>query len=312
MKAAAIQMQAGLAEIESNLEKAANLMEAAFKKGCQIVILPEFFPSAAAFHPRMLQAALPFQGPALALLRDTARRFNGYAGGSFITSRTGHNYNTFVLAFPNGGYATHDKDLPTMWESCYYRGGSDEGILDSPLGPVGAVLCWEMTRTQTARRLRGRVDLLVGGSCWWTLPGGVPLPGGRKARRRNFKIMSEMPSLMARLLGVPFIHAAHAGDFVCQTPWLPGVPYRSYFLGETRIIDATGKVLARLAREDGEGMAIARVEPGRVNPAAKIPPGYWIPRFPLLLRAAWGYQNMHGKRFYRQARRSGRLLINRD
>ncbi|HOB29161.1 MAG TPA: carbon-nitrogen hydrolase family protein [Bacillota bacterium] len=312
MKVAAIQMQARLAEVDSNLEKAANLMETAFKKGCKIVILPEFFPSAAAFHPRMLRVALPFHGPALALLKDAARRFNGYAGGSFITSRDGHNYNTFVLTFPDGSYATHDKDLPTMWENCYYRGGSDEGILDTPFGPVGALLCWEMTRTQTAKRLRGRVDLLVGGSCWWTLPEGVPLPGGRGARQRNFEIMSELPSLMARLLGVPFIHAAHAGDFVSQTPWVPGVPYKSHYLGETQVVDATGKVLTRLSRDKGDGLAIAEIEPGRVNPTAEIPPGYWIPRFPLLLRAAWSYQNRHGKRFYRQARRSGKLLINRD
>jgi len=45
-------------------------------------------------------------------------------GGSFIASRSGEHYNTFVLAMPDGSTAFHDKDQPTMWENCYYLGGS--------------------------------------------------------------------------------------------------------------------------------------------------------------------------------------------
>jgi len=100
-----------------------------------------------------------------------------------------------------------------------------------------------------------------------------PCPAAGERDKRNFEIMSELPSLMARLLGVPFIHAAHAGDFVSQTPWVPGVPYKSHYLGETQVVDATGKVLTRLSRDKGDGLAIAEIEPGRVNPTAEIPPG---------------------------------------
>ena len=37
------------------------------------------------------------------------------------------------------------------------------------------------------------------------------------------------------------------------TPYL-GLSYNSHYLGETQIVDATGKILARLKREDGEGI----------------------------------------------------------
>ncbi|MBC7247403.1 MAG: carbon-nitrogen hydrolase family protein [Actinobacteria bacterium] len=310
MKVAAVQMKARLADVEHNLERAAALVDEAFARGCEMVILPEFFTSGVAFHPDMLRAALPFEGPALEMLRGAARRHGGYVGGSFIASRGGDNYNAFVLAFPDGGYAVHEKDQPTMWENCYYLGGKDDGILETPLGPVGVALCWELVRTRTVRRLRDRVDLLVGGSCWWTVPDrAIPLPGKKSAHRRNLEIMRETPVRMARMLGVPVVHAAHAGDFVARMPLLPGLPYRSFYLGETMVVDATGEVLAGLSREEGEGIAVAEVQPGRLAPVEDPPDGFWIPRLPWLIRLAWSYQNLHGVWYYRRCRRSGRLRI---
>ena len=43
-----------------------------------------------------------------------------------------------------------------MWENCYRVGGSDDGMIDAEGVPVGAAVCWELMRTQTVRRLRGR------------------------------------------------------------------------------------------------------------------------------------------------------------
>ncbi|RJP32025.1 MAG: carbon-nitrogen hydrolase family protein [Actinobacteria bacterium] len=301
MKVAAVQMLARLADVDYNLKRAEELLDEAFGRGCEMVILPEFFTSAVAFHPDMLEAAVPFNGPVLEMMRGAARRHRGYVGGSFIASRGGENYNTFVLAFPDGDYATHDKDQPTMWENCYYRGGKDDGILETPMGPVGVALCWEFVRSRTVRRLRGKVDLLVGGSCWWTVPDkAIPIPGKKHAHERNLEIMRETPVRMARMLGVPVVHAAHAQDFACRMPLLPGLPYRSYYLGETMIVDAAGEVLARLSREEGEGIAVADVQPGRVTPCEDPPDGFWIPELPWLIRMVWGYQNPHGRWYYRR------------
>jgi predicted amidohydrolase len=301
MKVAAIQMEARLADVDYNLERAAALLEQAFSRGCEMVIVPEFFTSAVAFHQDMKGVAMPLDGPAVELMSDAAKKHGGYVGGSFICSRGADNFNTFVLVSPDGDYQIHDKDQPTMWENCWYVGGSDDGILKTPLGDVGVALCWENVRTRTVRRLRGKVDLLVGGSCWWSLPDrAIPLPGKRSAGRRNLSIMVSTPARMARLLGAPFIHAAHAGDFKAGMPLVPGLPYRSHFLGETQIVDSDGSVLARLTHEDGEAIAVAEVAPGRVEPADKPPDGFWIPDLPLLIRFAWQYQNLHGRMYYRR------------
>lgn len=310
MKASAIQMAADLGDVPANLDRADRLVEEAASKGAQIIILPEFFTSAAAFHPSMLRAALPIRGKATEFLVDKAKRHQVYVGGSYIASRNKDLFNTFVLAMPDGSTAYHDKDQPTMWENCYYLGGHDDGILPTPMGPIGAVLCWEHIRNRTVRRLLGRVDLVVGGSCWWTVPRTWP-PGWfwDWHHRRNMKLMASTPSTLARLLGVPLVHAAHAGTFKASMPWMPLVPYESFYLGETQIVDASGVILKRMTREEGEGVIVSEITLGRRAPNLTLMTTFWIPRLPLLFRLVWTYQNLHGSRYYRAARKRGTLVI---
>jgi predicted amidohydrolase len=306
MKVAAIQMCAEFGNVPANLRKAELLLEAALQKGAQLAVLPEFFTSAVGFHPDLLQAALPLEGPVLSLMKRAAQRYSAYVGGSFICRRGSDNYNTFVLVFPDGSYATHNKDIPTMWENCYYIGGSDDGILDTPMGKVGAALCWEYVRTQTARRLRGKVEMVIGGTCWWDLPRGSGLPVSLS--RRNRQILFETPQRFARLVGAPVVHASHAGKFKCNSPGLP-MEYKSVFLGETQIVDASGSVLARLSYEDGEGVITADITLGAVQPAEEIPARFWIPDLPWPIRFAWFYQNAHGRRYYRKMKSKGLLGV---
>ena len=295
-------MKAKIGEVEANLEKIDKLIDDAFEKGAELVIVPEFFTSGVAFHPAMKKAALPLQGRAMELLLSKSRRYNGVVGGSYIALKDdGETYNTFVLAFPDGNYYTHDKDLPTMWENCYYRGGNSDGVIKTPRGSVGVALCWELIRTQTAKRMLDKVDLLVGGSCWWTLPDrGIPLPFKQSMKEQNLSTMKDTPARMAKMLGVAVVHAAHAGEFACNVPWVPGLKYRSYYLGETQIVDGFGKVMARLPREAGEGVITAGITIARNNPSENIPRGFWIPQMHPLIKFFWHYQNLHGKLYYKK------------
>ena len=304
MRVAAIQMKADLANVDANLKKTKGLAEDAFKDGAECVILPEFFTSAAGFNKKMLKAALPLHGPAMDMLTSMAKTYNGMMGGSYIAWHGKDSYNTFVLAMPDGTTYFHNKDLPTMWENCYYVGGSDDGILKTPSLRVGVAMCWEFIRSQTARRLINRIDLVVGGSCWWTLP-KKRLPGFPKTLHdSNVKVMKETIPRFAKMLGVPIIHAAHAGEVDCGLPLLPGFPYQSYFLGETQIVDGAGNQLAHMGWEDGDGFIMADIDVGRKHPPSEnIPESFWIPDLPLQFRLIWAYQNWHGKRYYKKKTR---------
>ena len=298
IRVAAIQMRAKVGAVASNLAHAESLVREAFRRGAEWAILPEFFTSAGAFAPSMLSAWLPLEGPALEVLRKLAREHNSVVGGSFLAKSGQDCFNSFLLVFPNGQYYRHDKDLPTMWENSYYIGGSDDGVLATPAGPVGAALCWELIRSQTVRRLVGKVNFVVGGSCWWDLRHPVPpQEADYQALMRTF--LRQAPGNLARRLGVPVVHAAQAGDFEGLVPGNETVPYVSRFLGEAQIIDGHGNVLARLAYEDGEGIVTAVIAPGRIEgDLAPTPEGFWSVDLPPKTLQVWDHLNSLGRDYY--------------
>lgn len=301
LRVAAIQMVPKLGDVAANLLQAETLAGEALDRGAQWVILPEMFTSGAAFHPDMLKAIRPLDGEPARLLSRLAREGRAVVGGSFLASRDGRVFNTFLLAHPDGTVGRHDKDRPTYWEACYYEGGSDDGVLDSPLGPVGAVLCWEAIRSGTARRLAGKVRMVVGGSTWWTLPDDAPPDSPLRAD--NLKMLRESPPRLARMLGVPVVHASHAGPFQgFFSPSLPDVAYDSSYLGETMIVDARGNVLGRRSQADGAGVLLAEIEVREpVTPTEAIPGTYWIPpELPEPWQDSWHRWLKSGARYYQE------------
>jgi predicted amidohydrolase len=298
LRVAAVQMQAALGDVRTNLDRAERLVRDGFRRGATWVTLPEFFTSAVAFHPRLLEASRPLTGAPMQFLQRLAREHDGVVSGSFLARRGDHTYNTFVAAFPDGRTVLHDKDQPTMWENCYYVGGADDGVWTTSFGRVGVALCWEFIRTRTARRLRGRVDMVIGGTCWWDWPDHAP-PEQQPARERNKTILKETPGRFAQLLGVPVVHASHAGTFEGLVPPEGKKPYRSRYLGETQIVDGSGNVLARMSSDDGEGVIVADILPGEIDrePDA-IPEGFWIPDLPDVTLSAWEFLNRHGQDYY--------------
>src|SRR5688572_25650264 len=163
-------MQPSIGDVEANLDQAERLVDEAAAAGAELIALPEFFTTGMAFDERIADAALEPDGAATALLCDLAKRHGAFVGGSFICrDPDGHNRNAYFLAVPGGEIAgRHDKDLPTMWENSFYVGGSpdDDGVIEAGDFTAGAAVCWEFMRSQTARRLRGRVDIVIGGSAW--------------------------------------------------------------------------------------------------------------------------------------------------
>ncbi|TXT62523.1 MAG: Nitrilase/cyanide hydratase and apolipoprotein N-acyltransferase [Promethearchaeota archaeon] len=299
MKIAAVQLEAEFANVKKNLQKIRRLATQAFEEGAEWVILPEFFTSGMGYHPKMHSVIQAFLGEPLSLLMELAENYNGVIGGSFLAQRGSDIYNSFLLVFPDKSLYIHDKDQPTMWENCYYIGGSDEGILKTNEYNVGVALCWEFIRSRTPKRLLNNIDFLVGGSCWWTLP-EQKVPGfPDRLLERNREIMFKTPQKLAKMLGVHVIHAAHAGDFKCDMPLMPSINYKSYYLGETQIVDGAGKILDRLTREDGEGFIMKDVNPKRKwEPTEVIPKRFWIPKLPFQFRLIWFYQNLYGKYYY--------------
>jgi predicted amidohydrolase len=301
LRVAAIQMVPKLGDVAANLMQAEALVRQAIRRGAQWVILPEMFASGNAFHHGMLDAIRPINGEPARLLQQLAREGQAVIGGSFLASHEGRVFNTFLLTFPDGSMSRHDKDHPTYWEACYYEGGKDDGVLKSPIGPVGSVLCWEFIRAQTAKRLAGKVRFVVGGSAWWTLPNDAPPDSPLWAD--NLNMLKRSPPRLARMLGVPVVHASLAGPFQgFYSPELPDVSYDSAYLGETMIVDAQGRILARMAQSEGAGVAVAEIDlPNRGVPIDPIPQDFWVPpEMPAAWKESWLRWLTNGASYYRK------------
>ncbi len=291
-------MVAELGNTKKNLSQASFLVRQAIDLGAQLIVLPEFFTSAVAFNTCMLDCIQPLDGPAMRLLQELAREGQAMVGGSYLAQRGEHVYNTLVVSTPDGRTLMHDKDQPTMWENCYYTGGSDPGLLTTPLGRMGAALCWEFIRSRTARRLLDQVDMVIGGSCWWTGPEDAILRNP-EAHLQNIELLHDTPSRMARILGVPVVHASHAGQCHGFSPPDQSRPFKSHFLGETQIVDGHGKILQCMTYEDGEGVITADITPGAGQAAKEaIPDSFWIPDLPESSLRLWQELNRFGEGYY--------------
>jgi predicted amidohydrolase len=299
MRVAAVQLEVALADVSANLAACESLARDAARAGAQAVALPEFFTTGAAFVPELASAALALDGAASDMLLRLGREEGVLIGGSFLCrDADGEVRNAFLLAGPEGLLGRHDKDLPTMWENALYVGGKDEGVIEAGELAVGAAVCWEFMRSGTARRLRGRVDLVMGGSNWWSIPHWPPAAFTRRAEAANGATAARAPAVFGRYVGAPVVHAAITGTFSCPMPELPLLTYHGRFEGGAQIADAHGRVLARREGSEGSGYVIADVEAQRTEPREQVPDRFWLHRRGAVAIIAWNTERLLGRRWY--------------
>ena len=316
MRIAAVQFDGVPGDVAENLRRLEPLVAEAVGAGAEVVALPEFFTSPIVFRPEVHRAVLPPDNVAVAMLRDIAHRHDVTIGGSMLLADDDEVYNRYHLVEPDGTLHTHDKDLPTMWENAFYGPGSDDGVVDARIGGaetptrVGMAVCWELIRNRTARRMVGRVDLVLSGTHWWTVPsnwGPVDRVLGGVAQYNRY-LSENAPAELARRVGAPVVQASHCGEFTTGFGLVPGVgaapPYQTRFVGATQIVDADGHVSAWRSTADGPGVVVADVEVGARPPRQPIDRRFWMPDLPWAIRAYWAQQNAFATRYYRDCGRA--------
>ena len=249
------------------------------------------------FLRELAQHSLPPDGIATALLLSLAKRHKAVVGGSFLCrDDDGHVRNAFFLATPEGIAGRHNKNIPTMWENCFYIGGTDHGLIEVGNLTAGVALCIEFNRWQTVGRLRGKADIVVGGSFTWGAPEGIPL---HHYLQTSIERYTAWASPFAKLIGCPVVEATHCGRLRCKTPLLP-MPYVASLGGGAVICDAAGHILARRDGSEGAGIVIADIEVGRIKTSEPEPSGFWVQKLDPLSKVSWHLQGWHGRRWYRR------------
>lgn len=163
-KVAVVQAASVAFDRERTLEKAESLCADSARQGARLVVFPEAFVSA---YPRGLdfgavvgarseegrrdfqrywESSVDVPGPAVDTLRRAARANGIYLVIGVIEREGGTLYCTVLFFAPDGAYlGKHRKLMPTASERLVwgFGDGSTMPVLDTPLGKIGAVICWE-------------------------------------------------------------------------------------------------------------------------------------------------------------------------
>jgi nitrilase len=177
-KVAVVQASPVVFDRERTLEKLSSLAREAAQQGAQLVLFPEAFVSA---YPRGLdfgavvgsrtdagredfrrywESSVDVPGPAVDHLSRTAQTNNIYLVVGVMERDAGTLYCTVLFFAPDGSFlGKHRKLMPTASERLVwgFGDGSTLPVFATPLGKLGAVICWEnyMPLMRTAMYAKG-------------------------------------------------------------------------------------------------------------------------------------------------------------
>jgi len=265
-RAAVVQAAAVGFDLERGLDKVARLAREASEGGASLALFPEAFlpgyPRGITFGTvvgdrtaegrehfrRYFDASVDVPGPAVDRLVGIAADSGLYLVIGVVERDGGTLYCTVLFFSPEGYLGKHRKLMPTAAERLVwgFGDGSTLPVFDTPLGRIGAVICWEnyMPLLRTAMYAKG-VQLYCaptadGRETWLSTMRHVALEGRCFVLSSNqFTRLEDLPPDIPNAL-------AEAPDAVLSS-------------GGSCIVSPLGEVLAGPAR-DGEQILFADID----------------------------------------------------
>ena len=266
LKVAAAQIRPVLFSLDGSVQRVLSAMAEAAEQGVELIVFPEtflpYYPYFSFVEPAVLMGrshlalydqAVTVPGTATEAIAAAARQHNMHVLLGINERDGGSLYNTQLL-FDNAGdiILKRRKITPTYHERMVWGQGDGSGlkVVDTKLGKIGALACWEHYNPLA------RFSLMAQGEeihC-------AQFPGSLVGQ-----IFSEQTAVTMRH------HALEAGCFViCSTAWLDPEDYNTItadnslhkaFQGgcHTAVISPEGRYLAS-PLPDGEGLAIAELD----------------------------------------------------
>jgi hypothetical protein len=148
-RVAAVQLEVALADIPANLDACEALARDAAQAGAQVIALPEFFTTGAAFIPELAHAALSPDGAATEMLLKVGREEGVLIGGSYLCrDPDGEVRNAYFLAGPDG--LLEPVERPSVAASRLHAAGRGRQCNDRSTGAEGLRTIRRRTRRHAA------------------------------------------------------------------------------------------------------------------------------------------------------------------
>jgi len=294
LRVAAVQTESVPGDISANLANARTLVEEAAGEGAELILLPELMPSGYIISKEIWDGAEPSDGPTITWLKTVSEELGVWLGTSFVEAEGEDFFNTFVLTDPEGAIAGRvRKQYLASQETFFMKGDAGLHLIDTSLGKIGVVICFEATLCTMIRQMHtASVDLVF-------LPTADPVLEFDKDKDPSDwdHDLTETALLYAERLGVPAVLANQGGAW--KTP-LPGLlpDQDSIFRGQSAIADSDGALLAFLGQD--EGVIVADVILDSSLKVADTPPclGRYCKEMPLASRVYQVVIEALGKLWY--------------
>jgi nitrilase len=164
VRVAAIQATPAILDADATVDKAIDLLNTAADDGVQLAVLPEtyvsLYPSGSWAHAaarfaggdelwdRMWDSSVDVPGPLVDRLAGACAERGIWCVigvNERESDRPGSLYNAMLTIGPSGLVAKHRKLMPTQHERLFHGigAGDDLTVVDTPLGRVGGLICWE-------------------------------------------------------------------------------------------------------------------------------------------------------------------------
>lgn len=240
LKILAIQMSSVIGDKWENFAKIADLIEKNFKKGADIIVLPEVWN--VGWKPTEFEDSAEDleNSETVEFLSELAQRYNvNIIGGSFISKKANKLYNTCPVLNQDGELiATYDKMHLFSYYGCdegkYITKGEKPVIIDIDGIKIGLSLCYDIRFPEIYRAYRkAGADLLINMAAW---PKSRPVHWEALAKARAIENQCFMVALTQSGL----------------------IEKEEYNLGHSRIIDYNGEVISEI--KDGEGAIFAEIK----------------------------------------------------
>lgn len=252
---AVVQLSSG-PDKRRNIAKAVELIERAAAGQATFIALPELFTCLG--DPQcIVEQAEPIPGPTSRMLGELAARLEvTLLAGSMAESSgpSGKVHNTSLLFGPDGRQLSayrkihlFDIDIPgkvSFRESDFMLAGKETRVTDTALGKLGQAICYDLRFPELFRNLTDQGAAML----------AVPSAFTQTTGRDHWEVLLRARAIESQC----YVFAPN--QYGALTP-------KIHTHGRSMIVDPWGTVLA--TAPDGEGFAIAEIDPKRVQTIRK-------------------------------------------
>ncbi|MDO3395215.1 carbon-nitrogen hydrolase family protein [Nocardioides sp. SOB44] len=242
-------------DVEDNLARVGGLVQDARDRGVGLLALPEAclggYLSVLGVgrdgshdeRPDDLPPAMDLDGPELRRVAEIAREMTVVVG--LCESDGSERYNTAAVVTGDGVLGAHRKVHQPLGESLFYSAGQDFACVDTPMGRLGTLICYDKAFPEAARALAvDDADVIACISAW---PASRTATGASLAEDRWTQRFNLFDAARALENQVVWLAANQHGTFG-----------RLRFVAHAKVVGPGGDVLATTGTEPG--LAVAELD----------------------------------------------------